>query len=751
MANLIPAPYSLRYAPRATSLLLLGIASTTLVACGGSGGNQNSTPDNTQTGSHSDSTQLVRTQSDKELLDHLANGLLNLSIRDASITTDRPSIGQDLQNSQEDAVGVTDSGAAPAPSADDGGFSGTNVIELGVDEADVSKFDGEYLFLTKQPDIVWGWAGPLPVEPGVIDIAVSEPAFRDEDGATSSSGSSGTATGSSDSSIVAGDDIGIIAPPHPESISHASVHVFQTDQASASATPVTQLTLASQGLSIDGLYLHGARNQGTASLISVSSSYQYGWAYWEYEPAWQNGKTQVDIWNVNDVTNITNTASLEWQGYHVSSRRIGDTLYVVSRHTPQVENIVFWPNDDKVEAQNREVIANLELDSLIPTLIVNGGASKPLFSSSDCLVSEKADARYERPSILSITAIPLADPGNPTTVCTTAYDGGLYASTQALYISEYEYLQDGQAFTRVHKFAVDGANVSYRASGRVAGSLGWNSAAFRMSEQDDFLRIITSQWTPDGPEHALTVLQDSNGSLSQVARIPNEAQPTPIGKPNEDIYGVRFLGDRAYIVTFERIDPLYVVDLSTPTQPQIRGALEIEGVSEYLQLLDANTLLGIGQVDNQLQVSLFDVSNPEQPALSSRFLAGGTGSNTPAFYDYKALAWLDDPSGTSTRLAFPASLRDEWQLTAQGVQLLTLDLNTRQIIDDGFVTALTENHRYYGLERALIDRDLVHYSNGTTVWTARWDSPSVVNGPQAFPDDDTDSDTPKPLTSSTSN
>lgn len=715
---------------RATSVML-GLASTTLVACGGSSGTQNNTSNPTQTGSHSDSTQLVRTQSDKELLEHLANGLLNLSIRDASITTDRPSAGQDLQNSQEDAISTTDSGAAPAPSADDGGFSGTNVVELGVDEADVSKFDGEYLFLTKQPDIVWGWAGPLPVEPGVVDIAVPEPAVRDEDGAT-------------DSSIVAGDDIGIIAPPNPESISHASVHVFRTDQASASATPVTQLELASRGLSIDGLYLHGARTQGTASLISVSSSYQYGWGYWEYEPAWQNGKTQVDIWNVNDVANITNTVSLEWQGYHVSSRRIGDTLYVVSRHTPQVDNIVFWPSDEKVENQNREVIANLELDSLIPTLIVNGGTGTPLFNSTDCLVSEKADSRYERPSILSITAIPLANPANPTTVCTTAYDGGLYASTQALYLSEYEYLRDGQAFTRVHKFAVDGATVNYRASGRVAGSLGWNSAAFRMSEQDDLLRIITSEWTPDGPQHALTVLQDTNGSLSQVARIPNESQPTPIGKPNEDIYGVRFLGDRAYIVTFERIDPLYVVDLSNPTQPQIRGALEIEGVSEYLQLLDANTLLGIGQVENRLQVSLFDVSNPEQPALSSRFLAGGTGSNTPAFYDYKAIAWLDDPSGTSTRLAFPASLRDEWRLTAQGVQLLTLDLNTRQIIDDGFVTALTDNHRYYGLERALIDRDLIHYSNGTTVWTARWDSPSVVNGPQAFPEETATDDEAKP-------
>jgi hypothetical protein len=199
-----------------------------------------------------------------------------------------------------------------------------------------------------------------------------------------------------------------------------------------------------------------------------------------------------------------------------------------------------------------------------------------------------------------------------------------------------------------------------------------------------------------------------------------------------------------------------VIDLSVPEQPVIRGALEIDGVSEYLQLLNENLLLGIGQIENKVQVSLFDVSQPDAPILADRFVTGGKGSSSPAFWDYKALAWLQDSQAASTRLALPVSINDEnWQLERQGLQLFTFDLNANQIVDDGFVTAFSDyNSGYYGTERALIDGQNVHYINGTWVWSAPWAAPEQVVGPQGFepenpvqpesPIDETNSDETKP-------
>ena len=64
--------------------------------------------------------------------------------------------------------------------------------------------------------------------------------------------------------------------------------------------------------------------------------------------------------------------------------------------------------------------------------------------------------------------------------------------------------------------------------------------------------------------------------------MPNDSRPEEIGKPNERLYGVRFLGDTAYAVTFERIDPLYAIDLSNPLDPFIAGELEVTGFSDFL-------------------------------------------------------------------------------------------------------------------------------------------------------------------------
>ena len=97
----------------------------------------------------------------------------------------------------------------------------------------------------------------------------------------------------------------------------------------------------------------------------------------------------------------------------------------------------------------------------------------------------------------------------------------------------------------------------------------------------------------------------------------------------ETIHGVRFVGDLGFVVTFRQTDPLFVVDLRDPTNPQVRGALEVTGYSGYLHPIEPGFLVGVGaggDENGQLtgaQVSVFDVRDVENPALVERVEFGG--------------------------------------------------------------------------------------------------------------------------------
>ena len=127
-----------------------------------------------------------------------------------------------------------------------------------------------------------------------------------------------------------------------------------------------------------------------------------------------------------------------------------------------------------------------------------------------------------------------------------------------------------------------------------------------MSEYDGSIRIATTSdiwgrwWLTDevdpetgelvfnGPTNGVTVLQhDGQVGLDEVGKVDGIA-------PGETIWSARFIGDRGYLVTFETIDPLWVIDLSDPTNPTILGELEVPGVSTYIHPVDENTLLTIG-------------------------------------------------------------------------------------------------------------------------------------------------------------
>lgn len=88
----------------------------------------------------------------------------------------------------------------------------------------------------------------------------------------------------------------------------------------------------------------------------------------------------------------------------------------------------------------------------------------------------------------------------------------------------------------------------------------------------------------------------------------------------EQIYSVRFIEDKGFVVTFRQTDPFYVLDLSDPSNPELKGELKIPGYSSYLHPITKDKILGIGEENWQVKISLFDVSLPESPVEKDKYL-----------------------------------------------------------------------------------------------------------------------------------
>lgn len=192
-----------------------------------------------------------------------------------------------------------------------------------------------------------------------------------------------------------------------------------------------------------------------------------------------------------------------------------------------------------------------------------------------------------------------------------------------------------------------------------------------------------------------------------------------LGK-GERIYSVRFIGPMGYVVTFRKTDPLYVVDLHNPLQPEVKGELKILGFSAYLHPIGETMLLGVGQLANEsdglvqgLQFSLFDVSDPSNPRRVHERVVGQRGSRSEAQEDHHAfLYWA--PTGL---LAVPATVIEEGQQPFSGALLMTVSA------EDGFAepTRVTHTGRiqdsYSSIRRILVigERVLTISSDGILV------------------------------------
>ncbi|MDR2707464.1 MAG: beta-propeller domain-containing protein, partial [Nitrososphaerota archaeon] len=185
----------------------------------------------------------------------------------------------------------------------------------------------------------------------------------------------------------------------------------------------------------------------------------------------------------------------------------------------------------------------------------------------------------------------------------------MYASTNNLYVTFNKYES-----TELYRIAFNGANLSFKAQGTVPGYV---LNQYSMDEYNNYFRIATTvttglwdRWDERIEYNNLYVL---NMNLDTVGKIENLAN-------GERIFSARFASDKAYLVTFEQVDPFFVLDLKNPTAPKVAGELKIPGFSNYLHPYNENYIIGLGQEDDAVKLSLFDVTDMNNPVEVAKYL-----------------------------------------------------------------------------------------------------------------------------------
>ncbi|MEE3278245.1 MAG: beta-propeller domain-containing protein [Pseudomonadota bacterium] len=607
------------------------------------------------------------------------------------------------ENVQARAFAAT---SADAESAADGGgsYTTTYTLETSVDEHDYVKYDGSHLYIAPTRSL--------------------DCCFILEDDAQST-------TSADDASTTTTNDA-------------RSIRILSTDPDTAGITEAGTIPL-DDDRTIEGLYVDDGR---LATINSTGWWGIWGRAFEDFS-TWELQRVGVEIHDVSDPGSPTRTWGMEVEGGFVNSRKVGDLIYLVVRHTPEIPDLIYYTDNEDEIAENEALIDALTIDDVLPKVTVNG-VEEVLLDAEDCFVTdpdhELAPDERGYPTLTLVLAVNVVDAGIVRTACYNEPTDGLYVSSNAIYLSQAEYTAEDEYKTLIHRFSIS-AGLNYSGSGKVDGYLsGGSNSDFRLNEFQGDLRIVTTEWTGaegDRWDHQLFVLRKSATGLEleTIATLPNATYPDSIGKPDEDLYGVRFLGTKVYLVTFERIDPLYVLNLTDPSDPQIAGELEVTGFSDFLHPIGDDLLLGLGaDQDGFVKLELFNVAAIDAPySLGSISLgADANWSYSQARYDRHAFTYLGDIAGVD-RFTIPLTLT----LWGDGLgyrrhqQLRLFEIRDK---DDptisslnavGYLSAVNHpNGRWGGSRvRSVLHDEAIYYVNDEFVWTSLWNDPFNQSGP----------------------
>ena len=310
---------------------------------------------------------------------------------------------------------------------------------------------------------------------------------------------------------------------------------------------------------------------------------------------WGNSaESQAIIVNVSNDT-PTIVGSVPVKGYIRESRLVGTALYIASQVYRQTE----------VVNKNGSISMRWEHGTLV--------------SSFDVKNPSKPSAR--------------------DTLFYNGYNNDIYATDKFLFVSTAVPKQYYKTDLRCIDISAPDGSMNEAATIRTAGRV---ADKFKMRLAKGTLTVISETLNRNGNTNRArweTTLETFS--------LTNPAKPEALGElrlaKGERLFATRFDADRVYIVTYERIDPLWIVDLSDPREPVIKGELEVPGWSTYIQPLgDRLVSIGVDDTDNKrrVAVSLFDVSDVTKPRLFDKVTMGDRWSWSEAQYDEKAFTVL---------------------------------------------------------------------------------------------------------------
>ena len=363
--------------------------------------------------------------------------------------------------------------------------------------------------------------------------------------------------------------------------------------------------------------------------------------YYSYE------NTVVKTYDISSKDSPKEVKSFEiHQGYY-TSRCIDNKLYVISsgclRYADSDKEAV--DRSYKEDGETKEIpLSNIKYlkdnPSNVQTIITTEDLDSPekeiklssfLMDVSNAYVSEKSiyllSENYQRPKL---------EKNSPLSKLVGW--GGIYA-----FKDEYEndYVGSRKLYTDIYKFDIgkDGI-VKYKSKNKVDGQA---INQYSLDENNGHLRIATYEFN----EGAKITIFDEN--MKEIGHSDRFGE-------NEKMYSTRFMGNRAYVVTYQTIDPLFVIDLSNEKKPKVLGELNIPGYSMYLHPYDENHIIGIGMETKEtvnkdsngrvrsttarivgMKMALFDVSDVRNPKQLSQVVIGDSRATSAILTNPKAL------------------------------------------------------------------------------------------------------------------
>lgn len=330
-----------------------------------------------------------------------------------------------------------------------------------------------------------------------------------------------------------------------------------------------------------------------------------------------DGYTGIVTYDISDRSDPKVLNEFRQTGSIVSSRMVGNYVYLIT--------------NDYVYNGGR----------IVPKCSIEGSLTDIPVSDISC-VPEPDQSSYV---ILSAVDISSGKEGKSKTKAVFGASNNIYCNDHNLYTAVTEWNRnnnsnDNTTYTRVVRASLDGLKIKFNATARVRGYV---NDQFSMNEKDGYFYVATTS-DRDGIEVNNLFVLDS--SLKQAGELSGFAR-------NESIKAVRYIADKAYVITYEAIDPLFIIDLSDPSRPVIEGEVKIDGFSTLLIPISEDRLLGIGyatgdngyggEYSSGLKLATFDISDPSEPKV----------------IDSKEFEEMDSPV-QSTHLALTVNSKEGW-------------------------------------------------------------------------------------------